>query len=213
MRITFVYPRFRKFLDSHPGLKDQLPGYFLGSFTTPPSLGIPILASLTPPEVEIEFVDDNSGDPLRPEDERDLVAINCFMPQARRAFEIADIYRAHGRKVIMGGLFPSFRVEECLQHADSVNTGEGEPTWPMILRDAAAGALQRVYKGGSRFDLSKMKPPRRDIFYSRSHYDWDEDLVQLTRGCSFSCVMCALPAHMGTHIRFRPVDQVVDEIR
>ena len=213
MKVTFVYPKFNKFLDSHPGLKDELPGYFLGSFTTPPSLGIPILASITPPDVEIAFVDDNSGDPLRPEIDTDLVAINCFTPQAKRAFEIADIYRGHGRKVIMGGMFPSFRVEECLLHADSVNTGEGEPTWPSILRDAAGGTLQRVYKGGSRFDLSQMKPPRRDIFYSRSHYDWDEDLVQLTRGCPFSCVMCALPAHMGTHIRFRPVAQVVEEIR
>lgn len=213
MKITFVYPKFNKFLDSHPGLKDELPGYFLGSFTTPPSLGIPILAAHTPPDVEIEFIDDNTGDPLRPENETNLVAINCFTPQATRAFEIADIYRDHGRPVIMGGLFPSFRVEECLQHADSVNVGEGEPTWPDILRDAAAGALQRVYQGGCRFDLSKMRPPRRELFYSRSHYDWDEDLVQLTRGCPFSCVMCALPAHMGSHVRFRPVAQVVEEIR
>jgi 3-oxoacyl-[acyl-carrier-protein] synthase II len=213
MKVTFVYPKFNKFLDSHPGLKDELTHYFLGSFTTPPSLGIPILASWTPPEVEIEFVDDNSGDPLCPESETDLVAINCFTPQARRAFEIADLYRARGRKVIMGGMFPSFRVEECLQHADAVNVGEGEPTWPQILRDAAAGALQRVYKGGSRFDLSRMRPPRRDLFYSRSQYDWDEDLVQLTRGCPFNCAMCVLPAHMGSHIRFRPIPQVVDEIR
>ena len=213
MKVTFVYPKFNKFLDSHPGLKDELTGYFLGSFTTPPSLGIPILASLTPPGVEIDFVDDNSGDPLRPEVETDLVAINCFTPQARRAFEIADIYRAHGRQVIMGGMFPSFRVEECLRHADSVNTGEGEPTWLQILQDAGARKLQPVYKGGARFDLSRMKPPRRDLFYSRSHYDWDEDLVQLTRGCPFSCAMCVLPAHMGSHIRFRPIPQVVEEIR
>lgn len=213
MKVTFVYPRFNKFLDSHPGLKDELPGYFLGRFTTPPSLGIPILASLTPPEIEVELVDDNSGDPVRPEAATDLVAINCFTPQARRAFEIADLYRAQGRKVIMGGMFPSFRVEECLEHADAVNTGEGEPTWPRILRDAAAGTLQKIYTGGCRFDLSTMRPPRRDIFYSRRGYDWDEDLVQISRGCSYSCVMCVLPAHMGTHIRFRPVPQVVEEIR
>lgn len=213
MKVRFVYPKFNKFLDSHPGLKDELPSFFLGSFTTPPSLGIPILASLTPPEVEIELVDDNSGDPLRPGDGKDLIAINCFTPQATRAFEIADIYRANGHKVVMGGLFPSFRVEECLRHADAVNVGEGEPTWARILADATAGSLQPVYQGGCRFDLAQMRPPRRDIFYSRSHYDWDEDLVQLTRGCPFSCVMCALPAHMGSHIRFRPIDQVVEEIR
>lgn len=213
MKVTFVYPRFQKFLDSHPDLRKELPQYFLGSFTTPPSLGIPILASWTPPDIEVEFVDDNSGDPLNPESETDLVAINCFTPQGERAFEIADIYRKHGRKVIMGGLFPSFRVEDCLKHADAVNVGEGEPTWPRILADTRAGRLQSVYRGGCSFDLAQMRPARREIFYRKKSYDWDEDLVQLTRGCVYQCAMCAIPAHMGTRLRFRPVEQVVEEIR
>ena len=213
MKVTFIYPRFQKFLDSHPDLRKDLPQYFLGSFTTPPSLGIPILASWTPPDIEVEFVDDNSGDALNPEAETDLVAINCFTPQGERAFEIADLYRKHGRKVVMGGLFPSFRVEECLQHADAVNVGEGEPTWPQILADARSGKLQPVYRGGCSFDLAQMRPARREIFYRKKSYDWDEDLVQLTRGCVYQCAMCAIPAHMGSRLRFRPVAQVVEEIR
>ena len=84
MKVTFVYPRFQKFLDSHPGLREELPQYFLGSFTTPPSLGIPFLAAYTPPEVAIELVDDNSGDSLDPGADADLIAINCFTPQAER---------------------------------------------------------------------------------------------------------------------------------
>jgi 3-oxoacyl-[acyl-carrier-protein] synthase II len=213
VKITFVYPRFEKFLTNNPELDRGLVDYFLGDFTTPPSLGIPILASLTPPEIEVELVDDNAGDAVNFSAVTDLVAINCFTPQATRAFEIADGYRNHGKKVIMGGFFPSFMAEECLKHADSVNLGEGEPTWPVILADLKAGSLKRIYKGGCTFNLADMKIPRRDLFYKKDYYDWDEDLVQLTRGCSYTCAMCAIPAHMGSRIRFRPIDKVVEEIR
>ena len=61
MKITFVYPRFEKFLGSLPELDSGLVEYYLGGYTTPPSLGIPLLAALTPAEHEIELFDDNSG--------------------------------------------------------------------------------------------------------------------------------------------------------
>jgi 3-oxoacyl-[acyl-carrier-protein] synthase II len=213
MRITFVYPRFEKFLTSLPELDRGLMNYFLGNFTTPPSLGIPLLAALTPPDVDIALVDDNAGQPVDFDAPTDLVAINCFTPQASRAFEIADQYRAHGKKVILGGLFPSFMAEECLKHADSVNIGEGEPTWLRILEDVRAGTLKPRYVGGASTNLDTLPVARREIFYRNDFYDWDEDLVQLTRGCSYTCAMCAIPAQMGARIRFRPVDRVVEEIR
>ena len=213
MRITFVYPRFEKFLTSLPELDQGLVDYFLGNFTTPPSLGIPLLAALTPPEIDVELIDDNSGQPLDYDAPADLVAINCFTPQASRAFEIADNYRARGKKVILGGLFPSFMAEECLKHANSVNIGEGEPTWRHILEDLRSGKLKSRYVGGASTNLEMLPPARREIFYRNDFYDWDEDLVQLTRGCSYTCAMCALPAQMGARIRFRPVERVVEEIR
>jgi len=51
LKITFIYPRFEKFL-SNTDLDQGLVDYFLGDFTTPPSLGIPIMASWTPPDVD-----------------------------------------------------------------------------------------------------------------------------------------------------------------
>jgi len=213
VKVTFVYPRFEKFLEGMPELEGKLANYSLGKFTMPPSLGIPILAALTPPEIEIELIDDNRGEPIRYDAETDLVAINCFTPQASRAFDIADEFRRAGRKVILGGLFPSFMPDECLQHADAINLGEGEPTWHQILRDARAGQLQRKYFGGSKMNLANVPLPRRDIFDKSDSYDWDEDLVQLTRGCLYTCAMCSLPAHQGGRIRFRPIDLVVEELR
>jgi hypothetical protein len=58
VKIVFVYPRFEKFLRNNTDLDEGLIEYFLGDFTTPPSLGIPILASLTPPEHEVVLVDE-----------------------------------------------------------------------------------------------------------------------------------------------------------
>ncbi|MEI7729699.1 MAG: beta-ketoacyl synthase N-terminal-like domain-containing protein [Verrucomicrobiota bacterium] len=212
MKVTFVYPRFEKFLSSLPELDQGLINYFLGDFTTPPSLGIPLLAAMTPPEIDVELVDDNSGQPIPYDAPTDLVAINCFTPQAARAFEIADAYRAHGKKVVMGGLFPTFMASECLKHADAVNVGEGEPTWHQILKDAQAGTLKPRYMGGASTNMAQVPAARREIFYQNNFYDWDEDLVQVMRGCSYTCAMCALPAQMGGRIRFRPIERVVEEI-
>ncbi|MEI7807307.1 MAG: beta-ketoacyl synthase N-terminal-like domain-containing protein [Verrucomicrobiota bacterium] len=213
MKITFVYPRFEKFLRSVPELDAGLIDYFLGDYTTPPSLGIPLLAALTPEEFEIELIDDNSGQPVDYAAPTDLVAINCFTPQATRAFEIADNFRKHGKKVIMGGIFPSTMPDECLKHADSVNVGEGEPSWPKILADLKAGTLKRRYDGGSSMDAAKIPAAKREIFYRNDHYDWDEDLIQVMRGCLYNCPMCPLPQQMGERIRFRPIENVVAEMR
>jgi radical SAM superfamily enzyme YgiQ (UPF0313 family) len=171
------------------------------------------MASWTPDDVEIELLDDNSGDIIDYRAPTDLVAINCFTPQATRAFEIADEFRRHGKRVIMGGFFPSFMVEECLKHPDSVNVGEVEPVWHQILDDARKGELKPVYKGGHCFDISQLRIPRRDIFYSKKNDTWEEDLVQLTRGCNYNCAMCSIPNHMGYLIRLRPVEHIVEEIK
>jgi len=213
MKITFVYPRFEKLLRSVPELDTGLIDYFLGDYTTPPSLGIPLLAALTPPEFQVELLDDNGGQPVDFDTDTDLVAINCFTPQATRAFELADGFRAHGKKVILGGLFPSFMPDECLQHADAVNVGEGEPTWPRILADLQAGRLQRRYEGGGSLDAAKIPAARREIFYRNERYDWDEDLIQVMRGCLYTCPLCPLPQQMGDRIRFRPIENVVAEMR
>ena len=213
MKVTFIYPRFEKFLENIPDLNLALIDHFLGNFTTPPSLGIPILAGLTPSDWDIELIDDNNGDHIDYDAKTDLVAINCFTPQATRAFQIADGYRAAGKTVIMGGFFPSAMPDEALKHADSVNIGDGEPHWLSILDDVNHSLLKPRYVGGSRFNLADLPPLRRDLFYEKSGYDWDADLVQTARGCLYTCGMCAIPEVQGHRIRFRDVEDIVNEVR
>ncbi|MFO8072698.1 MAG: radical SAM protein [Polyangia bacterium] len=213
MKVTFVYPRFEKFLESIPQLDRALVDHYLGNFTTPPSLGIPILAALTPPSWEVELVDDNRGDSVDFDGDADLVAINCFTPQATRALELADGYRAAGKTVAMGGFWPSTMPREALEHCDAVGTGDGEPIWPRMLSDFERGELAGRYDGGTRFEMAEMPVPRREIFYDKIGYDWHEDLVQVARGCTYNCTMCSIPTHAGHRIRLRPIEKVIDEIR
>jgi 3-oxoacyl-[acyl-carrier-protein] synthase II len=212
MKIAFVYPWFEKFLTNNPEIDTSLVDYFLGDFTTPPSLGIPLLNAITPPEVDRVLLDDNAGDIIDFDVEYDLIAINCFTPQATRAFEIADEFRKRGTQVVMGGFFPSFMEQECLKHCDAVSTGEGEAVWLEILEDAKNRSLKKIYRGGHKMKPEDIPEPDRSIFYGKTNYTWEEDIVQVTRGCVYKCAMCAIPEHMGHRMRFRPVADVVKEV-
>ena len=80
MKVTFIYPKFEKFLESVEKMSSEREFFTVGKFTCPPSLGIPILASVTPGDVEINFVDDNAGEKIDFDDGTDIYAINSFTP-------------------------------------------------------------------------------------------------------------------------------------
>lgn len=88
-------------------------------------LGILTIAHLTPPDWEVEVIDENIG-PVDYENIQrpDLVGITAFTSQATRAYKIAAIFEAKGIPVVMGGIHASMCEEEALQHVDSIVTGE-----------------------------------------------------------------------------------------
>lgn len=211
MRIRFIYPRFKKFLEDHPSLRQNLRDHLVGDYTMPPSLGLPILAALTPEDIEQNLTDDNIGQPIDFDEKTDLVAVSCFTPQAERAYEIADEFRRRGTRVILGGIHPSLIPEEAIEHADSVCIGEGEPLWPHVLRDARNGNLKRIYRSDTRYDLAEMPIPKREIF-PKDGYTWNAHLVLTMRGCPARCAGCPIPAKEGMAFRFRPVEKVIKDI-
>ena len=52
-----------------------------------------------------------------------------------RGYQIADDFRSRGTTVIMGGIHPSVRADEALEHCDSVCIGEAELIWNEVLED------------------------------------------------------------------------------
>lgn len=211
-RLRLIYPRFRKFLEGHHELDQLVADHLVGNYTMPPSLALPIIAALTPRDIEIGLTDDNIGQQINYDEKVDLVVISCFTPQAARAYTIADEFRKRGTKVILGGIHPSGRPHEAKEHADAVCVGEVEPVWHQVLADLAAGKLKPFYQFEGTFDLADFPVPRRDIF-DRDIYKWDAHLVLTTRGCPVRCDGCPIPNKEGTILRMRPIKCVIDDIK
>src|SRR5262245_58372587 len=102
---------------------------------------LPYLKALTPPPHEVGFTDElvTPLDVARVEREADVVGITAMGPQIRRAYDLADHFRARGKRVVLGGTWVSLAAEASLQHADAVVAGEAEYVWPGVLADLAAG--------------------------------------------------------------------------
>ncbi len=212
MKLRLIYPRFRKLLEDHPELRERLKEHIVGDYTMPPSLALPTIAALTPDEIEVGLTDDNIFQEIDYNEDVDLVVISCFTPQAQRAYEIADEYRANGKKVILGGLHPTCAPDEASQHADSVCVGEVEGVWLNVLDDLAKGELKARYEADQPFDMANYPIPKRDIF-KREVYKWNAHLVLTMRGCPIRCTACPVPVKEAYRFRFRPVDDIIEDIK
>jgi radical SAM superfamily enzyme YgiQ (UPF0313 family) len=202
MKVLFVYPRFERHAQSHPVLRQYVPcDEYLGG----PSLGIANLASVTPPEFEVAYVDDRVT-PLTLEMEADLYALSFFTPAATRALGLGDLLRAAGRKTVAGGVFPSMLPEVAKEHFDSVVVGEAEGVWPQLLADFRCGTLRPRYQQSEPFDLKRLPPPRIDLYVQAESAALrpDDYPLQISRGCPLSCDACAVPGVMGSRLRLIP---------
>jgi len=178
-----------------------------------PNLALPILAGLSPADAQISFTDDLLA-PINVEKdlkEVDLVGITVLSKTALRAYKIADAYQKIGIPVVLGGIHPTAVPDEAKEHADSVVLGEAEEVWPHLLEDFRMGNLKPFYRQESYTELSKMPIPRRDILPKRGYLPLD--VVQVTRGCPFRCEFCTVQKFFGEAHRFRPISDVVDEVR
>lgn len=210
MKVRFVYARFARHAEAHPELRSWVP---CNEYLGPPSLGIACLAAVTPPEWELDFKDDRLED-VGLDDDVDLVAISCFTPSATRAMWLADEFRRRGKKVVMGGIFPTMVPEEAMLHADAVVLGEAENVWPQLLRDAAAGTLQRQYRQTCPVDLRTQPMPRIDLYMEKEgkSFSPDDYPVQTSRGCPLACSACAIPGTAGRKLRPYEIDHVIGQI-
>ncbi len=174
-----------------------------------PHLGLAMVAALTPLEVEVSLTDENVA-VIDFQKEIDLVGITALTITAKRAYEIADTFRAKGVKVILGGSHPSALPKEASQHADAVVIGEAEGIWANVIEDFKANKLQRIYSQREQPSLLNLPIPRRDLFANGAYYF--RNTISTTRGCPYACSFCSVTSFFGHTYRCRPVEEILKEI-
>jgi radical SAM superfamily enzyme YgiQ (UPF0313 family) len=176
-----------------------------------PPLGLATLAAFLAPDDEAVIVDEHVQ-ALDVHDRPDLVLIQVYITNARRAYRIADHYRAMGAFVALGGLHVTSLPEEAAAHADAVFLGPAEQTFPAFLAEFRAGRPRKLYRSAAGRTLDRLPPVRRDLI-DRSRYLVPNSIV-VTRGCPEHCDFCYKDAFFegGRSFYTQRVDDALAEI-
>ncbi|MDB5971553.1 MAG: hypothetical protein JWQ90_4003 [Hydrocarboniphaga sp.] len=172
---------------------------------------LPALAGLVPDGHDVELLDENieaiDFEALR---RFDVVGVTGMIVQRGRLEQILLRLKPLPVIVAVGG--PYISVEESFFDGlcDVRFIGEAETTWPMFLRDLAAGrpTLSR-YEQQERTDMSTVPAPRYDLVNAR-HYMLAP--LQVSRGCPFLCEFCDIIVIFGRKPRLKTPDQVIAEL-
>jgi radical SAM superfamily enzyme YgiQ (UPF0313 family) len=171
-------------------------------------LGPAMLAAVTPPDVNVRFVDDRL-EAIPYDEPTDAVGINVETYTARRAYSIAAHFRARGIPVILGGYHPTLAPEEAAPYADAIVEGQAERVWPRLVTDLRHGRLQTRYHGHGE-PMPHGLHPCRDIFAGKKYLP--VTLIETGRGCRAACEFCSVSPFFGRTATARPIEDVVAEI-
>jgi len=203
MKILFVNPWFRK--SGKSSLINNL-------FSSGDDLICQTLAAVTPKNHTIKMVDE-AIEKVDFDSDVDLVAMTTFTRSAPRAYEIADEFRKRGKKVVLGGYHVSALPEEAIQHADSVVIGEGEDSFPQLLKDLEKKELKPFYEQEKPVNLEKVPllTQKERMLYKSSSFSQS---IQISKGCPVGCNFCAISyMKFGNIHRTRSIENVIREIK
>jgi radical SAM superfamily enzyme YgiQ (UPF0313 family) len=174
---------------------------------TYPSLTLQQIAGITPKKHEVEIIDERY-ETIDFRKNYDLVGITSLTYNSFRAYEISRKFREKNIPVVIGGYHASLMPDEVKEHADAIVVGEGELTWPKLLKDLEKGDLKKIYKTERLVKPEEIPPARHDI----GNYTFMEG-IQVSRGCPTGCEFCAMNRVEGRIFRARPVEDVIDEMK
>ena len=175
------------------------------------------LASLVPDDIEVEIWH-HDWEPLEPKlrtlGKHDLVGITAKtleIEQVQRFTKIA--HEAGVQTVVVGGNHATLMPEDVTPWADVVVTGEAYRTWPKIVEDFQNDTLKSLYNDTEWADLTGVAPlSDRVIAQVDERRRYWTPMMEITRGCPRNCSFCTAIRVSGQKMRFRPVEEIVEEI-
>jgi radical SAM superfamily enzyme YgiQ (UPF0313 family) len=183
-----------------------------GLRTTNPPLGLITVAALLPADWEIRLVDRN----VRPETEDDwawcdLVIISAMIIQRQDFRELIQKGIALGKKVAVGGPFPTSVPEFPLEAgAHYLILDEGECTIPMFLEALARGEERGIFRATEKPDVTQTPIARFDLLDLNAYL---AITVQFSRGCPFQCEFCDIINLYGRKPRTKTPEQMLKEFQ
>ena len=166
----------------------------------------------------------------------DLVGITVTTPFLQSAIQISEgIKKINNVPVIIGGAHPTAKGSEVLLECfDFALQGEGDEAFKDFLKAFAgsedySGVSGLIYRKKGEVlsndsiqleNLNQLGVPDRGLLnlekyvsrvpkYGARRYT----SIMATRGCPYECVFCAVQTMYGRTLRFRPLDEVIDEIK
>ncbi len=176
-----------------------------------PPLGLATLAAFLDDTDEIDLQDQHV-EKLNLNDSPDLVLIQVYITNAKRAYSIAKQYRDRGIFVALGGLHVTSLPEEAEIYADTIFLGPAEQTFPKFIRDFKANKIKKRYISTNNRTIQNIPPVRRDLI-KRQKYLVPNSLV-MSRGCPHHCDFCYKDAFFkgGKSFYTQRVDEILTEI-
>jgi radical SAM superfamily enzyme YgiQ (UPF0313 family) len=156
----------------------------------------------------------------------DLVAISAITSTAPQSYKLADMVRAAGKVVVMGGTHTSFMPDEGMEHADFVVRGEGEFAFQELVDAIQSGEgfdkiqnlTYRTDDGHLANNPERPKIPNLDVNPIPDYRlisGWKPGgiiSVATSRGCPFSCTFCSVPGMYGHAFRTHSIERVLQEL-
>jgi anaerobic magnesium-protoporphyrin IX monomethyl ester cyclase len=164
----------------------------------------------------------------------DMVGISVYTVKIASSFRIAQIVKDFNPDipVVFGGPHPSVKSDESLKIApcvDFVLRGEAEFSFARLVETIEKkGPISDIkglsYRKDGQIthnpdtdfieDLDRLPFPARDLLINKDTYtSEDMGLLMSGRGCPFECTFCSSAGVWGRKVRFRSIENVLDEMQ
>jgi len=163
-----------------------------------PQLTLSLIAALTPPEHEIQIVEEVYGEKVNFDGDYDVIGISIMTQTCIRGYQIANEFKKRGKIVVFGGIHATAMPDEAIRFGNAVVIGEAEGLWDIVLDDIKHHRLKSFYKLDKLPDLQSHVMPRRDLIKCSSG-KFSIAPIETTRGCPYNCDFCTVSRFFGTN--------------
>ena len=183
-----------------------------------PPLSLATIAALTPqsPDIKVTIHEENIQGEINdnfPFHEYDLVGITAITPVFPQVRKVAEIFRRHGKLVVIGGAGITTYPEYYHDVADVMFIGEAEKTWPQFIDDWISGKYKKRYQQFEKVSMDLVPIPAWELIGKKNLQNYFLGAVQFSRGCNFKCDFCEIVHRLGQTMRYKSIAQVMEEIR